>query len=439
MADDPVLAGIDRGLRQTGLVLFGIGVVFVGLLTTAVMEAFVLPAPGLIAVALATMGVVLCPLGAIMALRCRGALRRVRVAHVADVDRFARVVDSLVDPLLSIDGGGIVLTANPAAERVFGWRASELRGRNVSMLMGEPYRSEHDGYVRRYLETGERRAIGYTRKVLGRRRNGDEFPCELSVSEVRVGERRVFYGVVRDISDREELATRLAQAERLATVGELAAGIAHEINNPVNTIINCAQAVKEGDRDPGTVNDILQEGMRIAGIVRGILDFARDRRETPVLTDLGDVVRRTASLMEGRMQSSRIRLRLDLPADLPRARAVPQQVQQLLLNLLLNARDALVEAGRDAREIAVALVVPPGGGAVQLRVRDNGPGIPERDLERVFQPFFTTKRGGHGLGLAVCRRIAAEHGGRLWAESRPGEYAEFVFELPAEGAAAEAG
>jgi two-component system sensor kinase FixL len=347
------------------------------------------------------------------------------------------IMEALLDPVLSIDEDGIVLTANPAVERVFGWRPDELLGNKINALMGDPYRSEHDDYVRQYLRTGEARAIGRIRKVIGRRRSGEDFPCELSVAEVAEGGRRRFVGVLRDISEREAMAARLAQAERLAAIGELAAGIAHEVNNPVNTIVNCAQLIQDGDDDPRLRDDIIHEGMRIASIVRDLLDFSRDRREEAVPVRIEDVVTRTVSLIGRLLDKRGIALELDLPGDLPDVRARFQQLQQVLLNLLLNSRDALLDDPRPRPKAIRIRARPAGAGAgrrLRLSVWDNGPGIEPANLGKVFKPFFTTKsRGGNGLGLAVSREIVDAHGGTLTVESTPGESCEFVVELPLDG------
>lgn len=356
-------------------------------------------------------------------------------------EQFERLVSSLLDPILSIDLRGIVLSANPAVERVFGWTPSELIGHNVDRLMGEPYRSEHDSYLERYQQTGEAKAIGRIRKVIGRRRNGEDFACELSVAElVEDGERR-FVGVVRDVSERETLVARLAQAERLAAVGELAAGIAHEVNNPVNTIINCARLLADGDDDPQLTEDIMHEGMRIASIVRDLLDFSRDRREEHSATAIDEVVRRTVSLISRRLDRGGVHLQLDIPADLPPVRGRLQQLQQVLLNLLLNSRDALTADPRThGKEIRVrARSVGAGSDAkVCLSVWDNGPGIEPHHLDKVFRPFFTTKAsGGNGLGLAVSHGIVRDHHGTLTVSSVPGEFCEFVVTLPVDDGSVE--
>ena len=349
--------------------------------------------------------------------------------------RLQGVLDAVIDPIIAIDVQGIVLHANPACTATFGWQPEDLIGRNVKVLMGEPYRSEHDDYIARYLESGKRWAIGLVRTVVGRRKNGEDFPCNISISEIPGAGRMRFVGVIRDTSETEELSMRLAQAGRLAAVGELAAGVAHEINNPVNTIINCAQLVRDGDEDPKLLDDIVHEGLRIASIVRDLLDFSREPRDERSLTRVEDVVERTLSLVSRRLEKQGIELEVDLDGDLAPVMARGQQLEQVLLNLLLNARDALSESSRrDGNKIQITAANEVDDATrVVLRVRDNGPGIAFDAQERIFQPFFTTKRdrGGTGLGLSVSFGIIQAHDGTLRVASRPGEFCEFTIDLPA--------
>lgn len=349
--------------------------------------------------------------------------------------RLESVLDAVIDPIIAINEAGTVLRANPAVQATFGWAPQQLIGRNVKVLMGEPYRSEHDEYLSRYLETGERRAIGTVRPVIGRRKTGEDFPCEISISETHATGEVRFVGVVRDTSEKEEMSLRLSQAERLAAVGELAAGVAHEVNNPVNTIINCAQLVRDGDDEPRLLEDIVHEGLRIASIVRDLLDFSRDHGDERAPTRIEDVVERTLSLVGRRIEKQGIRVEVDVEEGLPELSGRAQQLQQVLLNLLLNARDALVADERQQDKwIRVSAAVDPSGdgSVIALRVRDNGPGVPTAVQERVFQPFFTTKRdtGGTGLGLSVSLGIVKAHDGILSVSSKSGEFCEFLVELP---------
>lgn len=366
----------------------------------------------------------------------RRALAAVAAAPATDTARereaayWQAIVATMTEGCVTIDVRGTIESINEAALRLFGYTRAELLGNNVKMLMPASYGAEHDSYLGRYLKTGERRVIGIGREVVGRRKDGSEFPIDLSVGEGWLGGQRFFTAVLRDISERKELQTKLAQSERLAAVGELAAGVAHEVNNPINTIINCAQLIHDGDDANVNATVIAEEGQRIAEIVRDLLQFARDDKGRLQPTSLAEVTGRTLRLLGDNWNRHGIKVVVDLPADLPAAMARPQQLQQVLLNLLMNAKDALAEGARAERTIW--LTGRAQDGRVVLSVRDNGPGVPEHLGLRVFEPFVTTKRarGGTGLGLSVSKGIVESAGGAIELRNRPGEGAEFVVNLP---------
>ena len=351
-------------------------------------------------------------------------------AHERDAAYWQAIVATMTEGCVTIDVRGTIESINEAALRLFGYTRAELLGNNVKMLMPASYGAEHDSYLGRYLKTGERRVIGIGREVVGRRKDGSEFPIDLSVGEGWLGGQRFFTAVLRDISERKELQTKLAQSERLAAVGELAAGVAHEVNNPLNTIINCAQLIHDGDDANANATVIAEEGQRIAEIVRDLLQFARDDKGRLQPTSLAEVTGRTLRLLGDNWNRHGIKVVVELPDDLPPALARPQQLQQVLLNLLMNAKDALAEGARPDRTIWLRGRAQ--GDRVCLAVRDNGPGVPAHLGVRVFEPFVTTKRarGGTGLGLSVSKGIVESAGGALELHNRPGEGAEFVVNLP---------
>lgn len=353
------------------------------------------------------------------------------LASAADhAARWQAIVDTATEGIVTIDANGRIETVNGAAERLFGYGAAELIGADVSVLMPEPFRSEHGTYLQRYLATGDRRVIGIGREVLGRRKDGSEFPVYLSIGEGTTNDRRFFTAVLRDVSDHKDMQTKLAQAERLAAVGELAAGVAHEVNNPINTIINCAQLIVDGDDPARNCQIITEEGQRIADIVRDLLQFARDDRDRAQPTSLPEVVQRTLRLVGENWQRHGIAIEVDVPEGLPLLHARPQQIQQVLLNLLINAKDALLQTGRDGRR--VWLCAHPARGGIEFSVRDNGPGIPPQLGPRIFEPFVTTKRarGGTGLGLSISRSIVEGYGGTIEVDSEQGQGATFRVWLP---------
>lgn len=344
--------------------------------------------------------------------------------------RWRAIVDTATEGIVTIDDAGRIESVNGAALRLFGYAIEELLGQNVRVLMPDPYRGEHDGYLQRYLTTGERRIIGIGREVLGQRKDGTCFPIDLSVGEGATSDRKFFTAVIRDISERNAMQTKLAQTERLAAVGELAAGVAHEVNNPVNTIINSAQLIEDGEDHRLYCRMIREEGQRIADIVRDLLQFARDDRDRPQPTSVPEVIARTLRLVGENWQRHGIAVEVDVPDDLPLVQARPQQLQQVLLNLLINAKDALTQGARGDRRVWIRAQAVERG--VELVVRDNGPGIPPALAPRIFEPFVTTKRarGGSGLGLSISKSIVEGYGGTIALRARSGDGAEFRVWLP---------
>lgn len=340
------------------------------------------------------------------------------------------IVATMTEGCVTIDARATVEAINDAALRLFGYTRDEVVGQNVRMLMPPAIAAEHDEHLGRYQRTGERRIIGIGREVVGRRKDGSEFPIDLSVGEGSVGGQLFYTAILRNLTERKELQSKVAQNERLAAVGELAAGVAHEVNNPINTIINCAQLIHDGD-DPSTNATIIaEEGQRIAEIVRDLLQFARDDRGNAQPTSFADVASRTLRLLGDNWNRHGIKVVVDLAANLPPAMARPQQLQQVLLNLLMNAKDALAQSTKPERTIWLTGHLH--DGMVCVSVRDNGPGVPEHLGTRVFEPFVTTKRarGGTGLGLSVSKGIVEGSGGTIELRNMPGEGAEFVVCLP---------
>lgn len=362
------------------------------------------------------------------------AMDRQRAAALAaaarDAARWIAIIDTATEGIVTIDAAGCIETVNGAAQRLFGYAAAELLGRNVAMLMPQPYQREHDSYLQRYQTTGEKRIIGIGREVIGMRKDGTEFPIDLSVGEGTVHGRRFFTAVIRDITARKEMQTKLAQAERLAAIGELAAGVAHEINNPINTMINCAQLIQDGDDAASNCRVIQEEGQRIADIVRDLLQFARTDTDHAQPTAWPEVVARTLRLLAENWRRHGILLVVEVPEQLPPVRGRPQQLQQVLLNLLINAKDALLQVERNPRQVWLSAALQPGG--VLLVVRDNGPGIHPQLGKRIFEPFITSKRasGGTGLGLSISKSIVESFGGTLDVDSVPGQGASFRVWLP---------
>jgi two-component system sensor kinase FixL len=355
------------------------------------------------------------------------------------------LLDAAVDAVVVIDGKGRVETFNRAAEQMFGFRASEIIGQNVNVLMPEPDRSAHNGYLRRYLETGVGRIIGVGREVRACRRDGSVFPASLAVGRVAGAEPPRFVGFIHDLSQRAmieraaaQAQERLAQVARLSTMGEMAAGLAHEINQPLAAITTYAQACqrlldRENQLDVAEIRDALVEisrqALRAGEVIRRLRTFVANHepRRQPIGSNrlLEDLV----ALARPDLRAHDVVLRLNVEPCLPDVLADAIQLQQVLINLIRNAIDVTLEHDVAPREICLSAVSVPEG--VEIAVQDRGPGVASEALGRLFTPFFTTKVQGTGLGLAISSTIVQAHGGRLAYRERPGGGACFHFTLPA--------
>lgn len=386
-------------------------------------------------------------------------------------DRLSALLDAAVDAIVLIDPRGRIARFNRAAERLFGYVAAEVLGRNVSMLMPEPYHGEHDSYLERYSATHRPRIIGIGREVVARRKDGSTFPIDLSVGEFRRpaaegeelsgdGGEHGFVGILRDITARklqeqqlrdsaeelrqafgeaEDLRARLTHAGRLGTLGEMVSGIAHEVNQPLTAIANYASACKRlllsGRAQPQEIAEVLDkisvQAERAGQVIRGLRKLARREDRAADRLDVNQLVGEVARLVEFEFRNAGWQLRQSLAPELPPVSGDGVQVQQVVLNLLRNAVEAMSEGSTCGD--AVDLRTRAHDGWVEITVDDCGPGIPAATAQRLFEPFFTTKPQGMGLGLSICQSIISAHGGELKHEPRQGGGSRFRIRLPAEG------
>ncbi|MCC6919339.1 MAG: PAS domain S-box protein [Alphaproteobacteria bacterium] len=352
------------------------------------------------------------------------------------------VLDTVPDAIILIDDAGIIRSFSRAAELQFGWSSREVVGKNVSMLMPAPYRDSHDGYIARYLKTGEPRIIGIGRVVVGLRRGGATFPMELAVGEMTVGARRYFTGFVRDLSERQQTETRLQelQAElvhvaRLTSMGEMASSLAHELNQPLSAIANYLNGCRRLLGNTPIPKDLIEETLRKAKdqalrageVIRRLRDFVA-RGETERRTESLHKLLEEASalaLVGGKEQGIRVSMAFDPSVDSVHVDKV--QVQQVVLNLIRNAIEAMEASPR--RELSLT-VKPAHGPSAEIVIADTGAGLAPEIAPHLFQPFITTKRTGLGVGLSISRTIVEAHGGRIWVETSAGEGTAFHFTLP---------
>ncbi len=335
-------------------------------------------------------------------------------------------VQSAVDGVIALDERGTIHSFNPAAERIFGYGAGEIIGENVRVLVPATEYEENRAKLADYLRPGGNRFTGVAWEIRARRKNGTLFPLDLHVSEFDDTAGRRFVGTVRDVTERKlaEEQVRRRQAElahvlRVATVERLAAGLAHELNQPLSAIANdveaCATHVRSGKREPKRLLALLEsagaEALRAGEIVHHLRMFVQRAEPRFEVMDIGEVVRHGIHWLAREMEHERISLQLEIAPPLL-VRLDHVQIEQVLVNLLQNAIDAIVQAGGETREIRVR--VSPGPEATaEVMVEDTGTGLTAGATERLYEPFFTTKAKGMGLGLAICRTIVEMHHGRL--------------------------
>ena len=364
------------------------------------------------------------------------AALREREAHLRSI------LATVPDAMIVIDGAGIISSFSSAAERLFGYKAEEVTGRNVSLLMPSPYAEQHDAYLERYLSTGQKRIIGASRVVMGLRKDGSTFPMELYIGETATRDGPAFTGFLRDLTERQEtqarlheLQTELAHMSRFTAMGEMASTLAHELNQPltaVATYLNgCRRLLERGQAaDFGMLRDGIErateQALRAGQIIRRLREFVSRGETERSRENLPKLVEEASALALVGARESGVRVSFAFDADCGSVIADRVQVQQVLVNLIRNATEAMHETKQ--RDLLVS-TAPASEGMVRISVADTGPGIAPEIMAQLFQPFVTTKSYGMGVGLSVSRTIIESHGGRLWVEPNPGGGAVFSFTL----------
>lgn len=353
------------------------------------------------------------------------------------------ILDTVPDATVVIDANGIMKSFNTSAVRQFGYSVEEAVGQNVSMLMPGPYREQHDGYLTRYMTTGEKRIIGSDRVVVGRRKDGSSFPMKLAVGQTRVGDRIHFTGFIRDLTEREKSEAQLEQARneltRLARVnelGEMASTLAHELNQPLSAIANyvqgCRRMLERLDDEPasrmrGALEETAKQALRAGDIIRHLREFVTrgDTERRP--EDIKRLIEEAGALALVGSRERGIKSVLDFGPEDDVVIADRVQIQQVLINLMRNAMEAM----RDSETKTLTVTTRSGAeGRLTVTVADTGPGIADDIAPQLFQPFVTSKANGMGVGLSISRRIIESHGGELTVQRNEAGGATFTFTLP---------
>lgn len=380
-------------------------------------------------------------------LRCAGQVLEKAASAAEEAMRTSEataeaLLAAAAEGVLVVDHRGRILRANRAAERMFGYAEGALAGQPVEVLLPHRLRDAHAAHRARYFAEPHVRPMGRGLDLVARRKDGNEFPVEISLSYVQSAEGMVAMAFVSDIADRHRAEAELQRqrealyrSERLAALGHLAAGVGHEMNNALGIMtarldIMLAEADGSG-LPPELVEDLRvlhRSTARVADIARALRSFERlsERGRRPL--DLNAVVRETLILVQKPMSAGGIRVSAALAPSLPWVLGDAGQLQQVLLNLLTNAQDAMTGGGEARIATGSAAGDPPG---VRLVVADTGPGIAAENLPRILEPYYTTRPGGTGLGLALSHSIVLDHGGTLDVQSEPGQGTTFIMTFPA--------
>ena len=350
------------------------------------------------------------------------------------------VVEAALDCVILMDEAGVLREFNPAAERVFGHRREAVIGRMLGdLIVPEHLRAAHTAGLARLLATGQSRMVGRRIELEALRADGSLFPIELAIVELRLDGRRLFAAYLRDLTDSRKAAAEilrqreaLHQSEKVAALGSLLAGVAHELNNPLSVVVGRALMIEEDARYPALAVSLARlrgAAERCSRIVKSFLAMARQNTGTRRRVALSELVEGALDMLHYSLATAGIAVEHGLEGNPPAIWGQPDRLHQVILNLLINAQQALVDAPTP-RRLWVTVAEEQAG--VRIEIADSGPGIPPVMRERIFEPFFTTKPkgAGTGIGLALCRGIVVEHGGTIDAEERLGGGAQFTVRLP---------
>src|SRR5437667_2208294 len=373
----------------------------------------------------------------------RGVSRDITERKLAE-EKFRLVLDAAPNAMIMVDSAGVITFANASATTVFGYSLSELIGRHIETLIPERFRDRHVGDRKGFLSEPSSRAMGAGRDLFGRRKDGSEFPVEVGLNPIRTAEGLFVLASVIDITARKQAELEnqlrnmeLARVGRVAVMGELAASLAHEVNNPIGAIVANARAAQRSiaagkigtEELTELLTDIVADGRRAGEVIQGIRNMVRKGKPRRALIQIGDTIRELLRIVHADAIGREIEVTAEVDSDTGQAWGDPVQILQVLLNLAINSFEAMTAVPSDARRLAIH-AGRDGNGDILVSMRDSGPGFPSGMVEQLFEPFFSTKAEGTGMGLAIARSIVEAHGGTVSGENCDDGGAWFTVRLP---------
>jgi PAS domain S-box-containing protein len=364
--------------------------------------------------------------------------------------RLESILDNIVDGLITIDERGFVQSYNKACERMFGYDAAEVIGQNIKMLMPTPYAENHDQYLQNYRETGRRKIIGIGRQVEAKKKDGTVFPIDLSVAEVKIGQQRLFSGIIRDLTERRLQDQQLRHGQKMEAVGQLTSGVAHDFNNLLTVILGNTRLIRKvmaAQKKLAVFADITERiddidvaAQRGADLVRRLMVFTRQRPLQKAELDINAAILEAQGLLM-RALGETIHLRMALHDNIGAVQIDQDQFVNALINIVVNARDAMPQGGVLTIETKIVQLEKkninqyPGllpGPHIVISISDTGVGMPEEVRSRIFEPFYTTKAAGEGtgLGLSMVYGFVQQSEGYIDVQSEMNKGTTFKIYLP---------
>lgn len=354
--------------------------------------------------------------------------------RIQEEERFRFVVESSPYGMMTVNQKGRMVLINAELERMFGYKREELYDKEIELLVPEKHRSKHVTDREHYTLAPTARTMGRGLNLMGRHKDGHEFPVDISLNPIETSEGVIILASVMDLTGRKRLEAQMLQSEKMAAIGQLAGGVAHEINNPLGVILgfsqNIAKRIKPGDPLEMPVKSIEREAIRCKNLVRDLLTFSRIGKTEKESVDLKEAVEGALSLVLAQSKVKNVDLLKDF-REVPRILANRNQIQQIIVNLSNNAMDAMPKGGKITVRLHKAKMEEQEG--VEILVQDTGQGIPREIQSKIFNPFFTTKEigKGTGLGLSLVYEIVGKHNGKIFVDSEVGKGTIFHILLPA--------
>jgi two-component system, LuxR family, sensor kinase FixL len=340
--------------------------------------------------------------------------------------RLKAILDTATDAIISIDEKNRIILFNNAAQKIFGYSGKEVIGKDLGILI-PPIYGEHYKYIKRFLTKKDSDIIGKTISLHGVRNGGEMFPIELSLSFMEMEERFIFTAIIRDMTEQQKMKNKMLQSERLAAVGQAVAHVAHEIKNPLMIIGGFSSQIRakiQDERDRHKLDMVLEEVMRLERLVADLGDFTKEYKLVIRPAHINSVIKDVIQIMTGICTPEKFTFEKQLSEQVDEIECDPDKLKQVLINIISNGLEAMQDGG------TISISTEKAENGVEIRVNDEGVGIPNDKLQNIFEPFYTPREHGSGLGLSISYKLIKAHNGDISALSAPGKGTTFVIHLP---------